>query len=51
MKMLKRMGPKIDPCGTQDNKTWKALYVLFICTFSFLPFKEKNILSESMLIP
>ena len=39
MKMFKRMGPKIDPCGTQDNKTWKTLYVLFIFTFSFLPFK------------
>ena len=51
MKMLKRMGPKIDPCGTQDNKTWKTLYVLFICTFSFLPFKEKIFLSESMLRP
>ena len=21
MKMFKRMGPKIDPCGTPDNKT------------------------------
>ena len=39
MKMFKRMGPKIDPCGTQDNKTWKTLYVLFIFTFFFLPFK------------
>ena len=32
MKMLKRNGPKIDPCGTPDNKTWKTLYVLFIFT-------------------
>ena len=38
MKMLKRMGPKIEPCGTPDNKTWKTLYVLFIFTFCFLPF-------------
>ena len=50
MNMLKRMGPKIDPCGTSDNKTWKTLYVLLIFTFCFLPFKqEKNVLSESML--
>ena len=33
------MGPKIDPCGTPDNKTRKALYVLFYFTFCFLPFK------------
>ena len=39
MKMLKRMGPKIDPCKTPDNKTWKTLYVLVIFTFYFLPFK------------
>ena len=39
MKMLKRMGPKIDPCGTPDNKTWETLYVLFIFTFCFLPLK------------
>ena len=32
-------GPKIDPCGTQSNKTWKTLYVLFIFTFCLLPFK------------
>ena len=32
MKMLKRMGPKIDLCGTPDNKIWKTLYVLFIFT-------------------
>ena len=39
MKMLKRMGPKIDPCGTPNNKTYKAINVLFIFTFCFLPFK------------
>ena len=27
MKMLKRIRPKIDPCGTKDNKTCKTLYV------------------------
>ena len=27
MKILKRMGPKSDPCGTPDNKTWKTLYL------------------------
>ena len=35
MKMLKRMGPKIDPCGTPDNKTWKTLHVLFIFCILF----------------
>ena len=37
MKMLKRIGPKIDPFGIPGNKTWKALYVLFNLTFCFLP--------------
>ena len=39
VKMLKRMEPKIDPCGTPDNKTLKTLYVCFIFTFYFLPLK------------
>ena len=39
MKMLKRIGPKIDPFGIPGNKTWKALYVLFNLTFCFLPYK------------
>ena len=39
MKMLKGKGPKIDPCGTPDIKTWKILYVLFIFIFCFQPFK------------
>ena len=39
MKMLKRMVPKINSCGTPDDKTWKTLHVLFILTFCFLPFK------------
>ena len=39
MKMLKRMGSKIDPCGTPDNKTLKTLYVLFTFTFCFLLLK------------
>ena len=43
MKMLKRMGPKIDPCGTQVNKTWKTLYVLFTFIFSFLLLNMKTI--------
>ena len=30
MKMLKRMGPKIHPCGTTDNKTWKTLYAVLV---------------------
>ena len=33
------MKPKIDPCGTADNKTWKTLYVLFVFTFCFLLFE------------
>ena len=40
MKTLKRMKPKIDICGTPDNKTWKTLYVSFIFTFCFLLFKK-----------
>ena len=39
MKMLKRMGPKTDPCGTANNKTYKTIDLLFIFTFCFLPFK------------
>ena len=33
------MEPKIDPCGAPDNKARKTLYVIFIFTFYFLPFK------------
>ena len=39
MKMLKRMEPRIDPCGTPDHKIWKTLYVLLIFNFCFLPYK------------
>ena len=42
MKMLKRMGPKIDSYGTPDNKTWKTLYVLFTFTFCCLLLDKKK---------
>ena len=38
-KMLKILGPKIDPCGTPEYKTWEAVHILFIFTCFFLPFQ------------
>ena len=43
IQISKTMKPKIDPCGTPDNKTWKKLYALFIFTFCFQPFKYEQI--------
>ena len=42
IKMLKRTGPKIDPCRTPDNETWKTLYVLFIFICYFLSINKKK---------
>ena len=45
MQMFKRMGPKIGPCGTPDNKTWKPLYYMYyLCSHSvFYRLNKKKI--------
>ena len=39
MKMLKRIGPMIDPCGTPDFINWNKLLIPFILTDCFRFFK------------
>ena len=38
-RVLKRMGPNIEPCDTPDKIFWNALKMLFIPTFCFQCFK------------
>ena len=40
MKMLIRMGPKIDLCGTPNNKIRKTLYIYIIHLHLLLPTRE-----------
>ena len=38
-RILKRIGPNTEPCGTPDKMFWNALKMLFILTFYFRSFK------------
>ena len=39
IKMLKRIGPNMEPCGTLKSNSLKRLYVLLILTFCWRRFK------------
>ena len=39
IKMLKKIGPNMEPCGTPESNSLKGLYVLLILTFCLRRFK------------